>query len=425
MTAALADAQLPLASPSRGDNGKAGDARTPGTTIANVAQQDYFVDVATRVVLPMFKARNRPFVLVFWSRDPDGSQHNQGDSLNRVTPGINGPTSLAAIRNADNDFARILAALTELGLAETTNIFITADHGFTTISKESRTSAAARASYPDVPAGLLPPGFVALDLARELKLPLFDPNNGGKIVAAGGHPKSGNGLIGDDPKAPQVIVAANGGSDLVYLPTRDRALATRVVGILLAQDYVSGLFVDESLGRHPGTLPLDTIKLRGSALTPLPAIVVNFRSYATGCKLATNCTAAIADTPLQQGQGMHGTFSRADTLNFMAAIGPDFKSGYVDRAPVSNADVGKTLAHLLGLDIVDHGKLVGRVIVEAQPGGKAPRVVKGSTRSPRDRRGIATVLDYQQVGEWRYFDAAGFPGRTVGLSSAKAAKAPR
>jgi len=29
-------------------------------------------------------------VLVFWSRDPDGTQHNQGDSLNQLVPGING-----------------------------------------------------------------------------------------------------------------------------------------------------------------------------------------------------------------------------------------------------------------------------------------------------------------------------------------------
>ena len=29
-----------------------------------------------KVVLPMFKARDKPFVLVFWSRDPDGTQHN-------------------------------------------------------------------------------------------------------------------------------------------------------------------------------------------------------------------------------------------------------------------------------------------------------------------------------------------------------------
>ncbi len=34
-------------------------------------------EIATKVVLPMFKERNKPFVLVFWSRDPDGSQHNK------------------------------------------------------------------------------------------------------------------------------------------------------------------------------------------------------------------------------------------------------------------------------------------------------------------------------------------------------------
>jgi hypothetical protein len=56
--------------------GKPGDAKTPGTTVANVAHQAYFTDVATKVVLPMFNARNRPFVLVFWLRDPNGSRHN-------------------------------------------------------------------------------------------------------------------------------------------------------------------------------------------------------------------------------------------------------------------------------------------------------------------------------------------------------------
>ncbi len=53
------------------------------------------------MLLPRFKESGKPFVLVFWSRDPDGTQHNQGDSLGKVTPGINGPTSLAAIRNVD------------------------------------------------------------------------------------------------------------------------------------------------------------------------------------------------------------------------------------------------------------------------------------------------------------------------------------
>ena len=116
MKAALTKANLPLATPSRGDNAKAGDAKTPGTVVPNTAQQACFADVASKIVLPMFKARDKPFVLVFWSRDPDGSQHNTGDSLNTVTPGINGPTSLAGIKNADDNLAQLRKALDELGL---------------------------------------------------------------------------------------------------------------------------------------------------------------------------------------------------------------------------------------------------------------------------------------------------------------------
>ena len=162
---ALTKANLPLAAPSRGDNGKAGDAKVPGTLVANTAQQAYFADVASKVVLPMFKARNKPFVLVFWSRDPDGTQHNQGDSLNTLTPGINGPTSLAAIKNADDNLAQLRKALDELGLTATTDVVIAADHGFSTISKESKTSPAAKAAYADTPKDFLPMGFVAIDLA--------------------------------------------------------------------------------------------------------------------------------------------------------------------------------------------------------------------------------------------------------------------
>ena len=117
---------------------------TPGTTVANVVQQDYFAAVASSAVLPMFKDRDKPFILVFWSRDPDGSQHNQGDSLNALVPGINGPTSLAAIHNADDDLARIRQALGDLGLLDTTDIITTADHGFSTIGKESQTSSTVK-----------------------------------------------------------------------------------------------------------------------------------------------------------------------------------------------------------------------------------------------------------------------------------------
>ena len=177
MKDALTKANLPLVTPGRGDNGKAGDAKTPGTTVANVAQQAYMADVAAKVVLPMFKARNKPFVLVFWSRDPDGSQHNTGDSLNTITPGINGPTSMAGIKNADDNLAQLRKALDDLGLSASTNIMISSDHGFSTISKESKTSPSAKISYADTPKDFLPMGFLAIDLAKALNLPLFDPND--------------------------------------------------------------------------------------------------------------------------------------------------------------------------------------------------------------------------------------------------------
>ena len=417
MKAALAKAGLPLASPSRGDNGKAGDARTPGTVVPNTAQQAYFADIASKVVLPMFKERSKPFVLVFWSRDPDGTQHNTGDSLNTVTPGINGPTSLAGIKNADNNLAQLRKALDDLGLTATTNVMIAADHGFSTISKESKTSPSAKATYEDTPKDFLPMGFLAIDLAKALNLPLFDPNNKNARVADNAHPKAGNGLLGQDPAKPDLVVATNGGSDLIYLPNKDKKLAERTVKALLEQDYVSGLFVDDSLGRFPGALPMSQLGLKGKAVTPTPSIVVNFRSYVAGCEEPTNCSVEVADTVLRQGQGMHGSFGRGDTLNFMAAIGPDFKAGYVDALPVSNADVGATAARLLGLTQKPRGNLIGRVITEAMPNGATPRTFSGTVKSQPSANGLRTVLKFQRVLAQRYFDAAGFPGRTVGLDA--------
>jgi arylsulfatase A-like enzyme len=417
MQAALTKANLALAAPSRGDNGKAGDAKTPGTLVPNTAQQAYFADVANKIVLPMFKARNKPFVLVFWSRDPDGTQHNTGDSLNTVTPGINGPTSMAGIKNADDNLAQLRKALDDLGLATSTNIIIASDHGFSTISKESKTSPSAKVAYDDTPKDFLPMGFLAIDLAKALDLPLFDPNDKNARVAADAHPKAGNGLLGSDPAKPDLVVATNGGSDLIYLPNRDKKLAARTIKALLDQDYVSGLFVDDKLGRFPGTLEMSQLGLKGKAVTPNPSIVVNFRSYVEGCEEPTNCSVEIADTVLRQGQGMHGSFGRGDTMNFMAAIGPDFKAGYVDALPVSNADVGVTIAQLLDLHPAGAGGLTGRVMSEALPNGIIPKAADGNIVSKPAANGLQTVVKFQRVLSQRYFDVAGFPGRTVGLDA--------
>jgi hypothetical protein len=430
---AIKAAKLKSEAPSRGDNGNAGDSRHPGTWVADYAQQQYFLEITTKVVLPRFKAAGKPFVLIYWSRDPDGTQHNQGDSLGSLTPGINGPTSIAAIRAADSALAQIEQALKYYDLADSTDIVVAADHGFSTISKQSATSPAAKSQFADTVADELPVGFLAIDLTAALQrddpmVRLFDPDasNSGVDWSGGAHPAKGNGLIGHSPEAPQAIIAANGGTDLIYIPSnlparQVKRLGVQLVRALLEQDYVSGVFVDRRrFGEVPGTLSLGDIGLEGRAVTPIPAIAVNFRSFSTGCDTAELCAAEVADTRLQQGQGMHGSFSRADTWNFMAARGPDFRAKYVDQLPVSNADIGMTLAHLLKLELSPQGSLVGRVLDEAlSPQGPAevplPAVSRRTLESRPAFNGLKTVLKTQQVGSSIYFDAAGFPARTVGI----------
>ena len=414
----LKKAGLALETPGRAQR------ENPGKS-TNFVQQQYYRDIVTKVLLPYFKESKKPFMLLYWSSDPDGTQHSHRDSVNELVPGINGPTSLAAIKVADDDLAAIMAALKELELEADTNIFVTADHGFSTVSKQSKTSPAAKAKYENVPEGQLPPGFLAIDLARALDLPLHEPFAEGPRVdyKAGQHPRRSNGSIGNDPAKPDIVVATNGGNDLIYFPQDNaRTLARQVVKALLAQDYTSGVFVRDDLGIIPGTLPMSKIGLKGGARTPTPAIVVNFRSESTGCDQPLFCSATVSDTNLLQGQGHHGSFSRADTGNFMAAIGPAFKTGFNDTAPVSNADIAPTLEKVLGVTLAPVGKLRGRAITEALKDGKPVRPWRLDVVSTPGDNGLRTIVNMQFVGLTRYFDAAGFAGRTVGLKVPATAK---
>jgi hypothetical protein len=55
-------------------------------------------------------------------------------------------------------------------------------------------------------------GFLAIDLAKALNLPLFDPNDKNARVPDNAHPRAGNGVLGSNPEKPDVVVATNGGS---------------------------------------------------------------------------------------------------------------------------------------------------------------------------------------------------------------------
>jgi arylsulfatase A-like enzyme len=388
---------------------------TPATTLPAIEQQVYLMKATTRIVLPHFKESGKPFVLLYWCRDPDLTQHNARDSTGELVPGINGPSALAATRNADTTLGLLLAALKKEGLDGNTDIFLTADHGFITSSHESATSPTAKD-------GVTVNGVVAADLASALNMPLYDPARNYAIAdaKAGVWVGNGAGVMGKDPQNPDVVVTANGGSDLIYLRGPDaKKNARSAVQFLLSQDYVSGVFVNDRLGRIPGSLPMSAVNLIGSAKTPVPDIYVNFRSYMGPgeCAEPLQCVVSLGDAAQPTGQGSHGGFSRAETRNFMAAIGPDFKAGFSDPAPVSNADIAPTLARLGGIPLPAKGKLTGRVVSEALKGGAEVTVTRRTIASKPGPGGVRTILNEQAVGETRYFDAGGFAGKTAGLSA--------
>ncbi|MBA3914301.1 MAG: alkaline phosphatase family protein, partial [Acidobacteriales bacterium] len=425
------------------NNGYSGDNTHPGTTSANITQQNYFANAVTKAILPKFTQDGRPFVLVFWSRDPDGTQHNQGDSLHQLTPGINGPTSRKALANADADLKQIVDFINaDPKLRNNTDIFITSDHGFATISRhEVNRAMAPTQSYSatfsyknsdgqlEIPSGSLPNGFLAIDLAHALKLNLFDPDQvlsvadgknvyrrvdpTGTIPEAVQHPQRGDGLLGEKVEMPDgsdasVIVAANGGSDLIYLPDHDRDRAQAIVEFLSSQDYVGGIFVDYSrYGPMAGALDLTDVSLAGSARLPRPAMAVAFKKF--NLQPGDRQTAAqIADTVLQEGQGMHGGLGRDSTFNNMAVIGPDFKQRYTDASPVGNADIAPTVARILGFELPANGRLTGRVAAEALRIGPHATAYSKKVASSPAVHGRRTLLHYQQVGSERYLDEACF-----------------
>ena len=468
-------------------NQPSGNLTTAGTLNSNAQQQQYFADATTKAVLPQFVAdikggTSKGFATVYWSRDPDGTQHNNGDAFNAADPGnnsltigINGDTAKKGVADADANLAQIIAYLKATDdpanpgkkLYDNTDIFVTADHGFSTISKQAvgvtfdaagkptfiptksyaatldyYTTDAAGVKTATVHKGFLPPGFVAIDLAKDLGAILYDPNKPTAAVTTanlnniqytaidptlGQLTTSGNGVIGGTGKVTngvidagtKVVIAANGGSDLLYVPSNDPALVKQIVALLAAKDYISGIFTDDKFGDVPGALKMSTIGLIGNAELPTPSIAINFKTFSTNPKDPNDpyTQVEVADTTLQQGQGMHGSFGRGDTFNNMLAIGPDFKSGYTDNAPISNADVVPTLASILGWKIPSVGKLVGRVASEALVGGPATVSATEATLTSTPVNGLSTLLKTQTVGTTQYFDVAGVPGGTDGLGT--------
>ena len=282
------------------------------------------VDIITDYVL----SERQPVVSLLWFSEPDSSQHAHG---------VGSKEAVAAIREADIQFGRLLAWLEERGRASGTNVIVVSDHGYSTISG-------------------------VIDVEAELREAGFPP--------------------GDEPGS--VAVAPNGGSALFY--TSGDA-TERLAEWLTAQPWCGALVASEAAGEIPGTLPASLIGLEGPRA---PTLSMSFRWD------STPNTAGFAghaySTNLGPGRGQHGSMSRHETRNIFFARGPAFKQSAAVATPTGNIDLAPTILHLLNLPGSE--AMHGRILHETLRGG--PDAVDRQTTTHEEER-ITTNGRYRQA----------------------------
>jgi hypothetical protein len=430
-TGAYADV-LPVVAAATGSHSTALVDSTPTETEPSIlatalSDSDSSLDMIVNVTLPRFKAANRPFILVYrFGPKPEGPQK----LLHRETVGSTEPALANAAVTADEVLAAIEEQLRRLELYDTTNIIVAAEQGTSFVWKASKANGWINLAAEQARWGTLPPGFLAMDLAvamaeKHPELKLFDPDNEYVAMkhAAVRHPRFGNGVIAITPDEPLIFIEARVDHDLIYIPKNlsgrtERRLRKSLIQAVFQFSYTSGVFVNEvRLGRPPGTLPLKHLGWGTDGTAPIPDIVVAFASVGMHCDEPTLCTHAIADTLLKEGEVLRGAFSRADTWNFMAARGPDFRVRFRSATAASNADVVRTMALLLGLSSRTASSPSARVLVESLTGheGESPRVRRREIVSRKTPDGMTTEIHLQSVGSTQYFHAAGGPGFTIGI----------
>lgn len=354
--------------------------------------------------LPYLKQNGRPFLFIYRLIEAKTSPPAAGEVRGAYKPDP---------RAADAALAAIETALNALDLGTSTNIIVTGEHGLSRITKVSNTSTARILLPRQDTLGRLPPGFLAIDLLAavqtdDMRFNLFDIDNSKALVPLGEHPREGSAIIAADfdPERPYITVEAHGIYDSVFiadsLSTKQRkSLAKTVVEAVLEQDYVGAIFVNEPrVGRIRGTLPLKRLA-NEFADEPAPDVVVVFSSQSDGCTQPLTCMSVIADTSLPEGDGIPNNFSRAGTSVFMAARGPDFQAKLIDHAPASNADIARTIAELLHLELESTEGPKGRVLAESLAGQRRISMPKARTQvfdSPAAEDGSITRMTVETLG---------------------------
>jgi hypothetical protein len=214
----------------------------------------------------------------------------------------------------------------------------------------------------------------------DLLYPVQTDDAAGTLCGKGANFKYNTGpfLVPATVPSDAVIIAANGGSDYLYIPSHQATLVASVVTALQERKQYGAIFVRSTYGAIAGTLSLRDIKVEGATRDspPTPDIIVSFDWNDTA---VTASNAAVPGTEYESAQnnrGMHGSFSPIDVHNTLVAGGPDFKTAFQDTYPSGNVDVAPTAAYLLGLSLPQAN---GRVLKESLRGQTVNYTVTPST----------------------------------------------
>ena len=339
----------------------------------------YLTDLFVNYVLP----NKKPDLTIFWSKEPDATSHAYG-------PGTF--NSIDATRMNDEILGRIVEKLRQLGWEDSTDIIITQDHNHSTVSGDVAhyplRAIVDREVGPHDPHGYSVSGFVrTAELLTRDGLKAFDGAGCRDIPILSGIMADGTHLYPskDDqqgnvcgraqkytspsyavPKpipAGAIVVAANAGSDYLFVPDGNIETVKAAVVSLQSRLQFGAIFVSDRYGEIAGTLPMSLIKTENSGNGRAPDIIVSF-SYDENVAVAGKSGVSYASSINRRGD--HGSFSPTDTHISLMASGPDFKSGLHDPLPTANVDVAPTVARILKFSMPD---AQGRVLEEALRGG--------------------------------------------------------
>lgn len=391
-------AQLPLVTMKDGSTTDASDGAGAPATPSNAFLMKAFLDY----VLPVEK----PDVSFVWLRNPDGTEHSYG---------VGSPNFHLALRAQDELLGQLQAKLKSLGMDADTDLVIVSDHAHSNVAGPAdlfplRQIADGRVGRTDAEWGFSTSGAIRLadEMARagfkafdgfgciyapvmaglktdgtQLHPTRFDDD--GRVCGKPGPYTTPSYKVPADLPKDAFVIAPNGGSEYLYLPSHDRARIVDAVRFLQSREMFGAIFVDARYGKIPGTLPLATVHLENKRS---PDIIA---SYDFNADAAVQGFKGTVYTSMSNERGMHGSFSPVDVHNMLLASGPDFRKNLRSELPSGNVDVAPTLAAVLKIDL---GKPDGRVLREALEGHPS----EGLTVKPADiTTDTATGLDVRRV----------------------------